>query len=941
MFQTFPVRPGLIIAMALAATTAAAGTVPLTRPAPAWIAPAPPLATLARDNPDTGLLLFDQQQRLENGEVWSYVESANRITSEQTLQQAGTIKLQWQPDNGDLFVHRIAIVREGKSIDLMADAEPFTVLRREAGLEQLSIDGILTATMPVKGLQVGDILLISYSTTHADAVTKGDMQSTALLLTDPARAGFARVRLLWKGDKVHWKTLSEVKSPKLAMVGGYHELTIALPLAKQREIPADAPARFRPLPVLEASTFADWAAVARVMAPLYRTAGTIPPGGPLAAEVTRIKAASTDPKVRTALALQSVQSEVRYLFNGLNGGNYVPQTPERTWSVRYGDCKAKTLLLLAMLDALGIKAVAVLANPQLGDYLPARLPSAAAFNHVLVRATIGGDDFLMDGTATGARLADLGDTPDLRYVLPIRADGATIERVVTRPNTRATIEIDETLDQSAGIGIPALFSATITLRAGIAEQLKNAAAQVSADKRNEIVDKMVGNMLHPALITTREISYDAANASVAIKVTGIASGDWSREDRRWELTLDQTVGKLAFTADRARPEWRDIPVRTGTVGSLAWKMTVRLPDDGRGFTLEGDRQLAEPLAGARIRRSVVLAGGAVTIDDRIDETGEEIASADIAATKIRVAQARSRLLKAVAPPTYPRRWEIVAAARRAGRLAPIEAAYAKIVAIAPEKPPAYYVRAAFRRGIYDRKGAIADFDKVIAERPDIEALLSRADLQHDLRLEDKALADARAAYGLDPGSDRATVALALLQADLGQTGEAIALIDTRIAAGGDAKASMQSIKADLLARSGKTDAAVALIDTAIASKPGDASLVNSRCWLQGTLGIRLDAALKDCTRAIELGAGAAALDSRALVYLKLKRLDDALADVDAALEARPEQAGSLYLRAAILARRGGTDPRGPVDLAGARTISPRIDEEYARYGVPAGPPSGQ
>ena len=923
----------VIPVFAALAAPALAGTVPLRQPQPPWIAAAPALETLARDNPDTGLLLFDQQQRLENGEVWSYIDSANRITSEQTLQQAGTVKLQWQPDNGDLIVHRIAILRDGKRIDLLADAEPFTVLRRERGLEQLSIDGVLTATMPVKGLQVGDVLEVAYSTTHADPVTRGDMQAQALLLTDPARAGFARARLIWKGDKVRWKALSEVKSPRLGMANGYHELVIALPLGKQPDIPADAPLRFRPLPVVEASTFADWAAVAAVMAPLYRTAGTIPPGGPLAAEVARIKAASADPKVRTAMALQSVQSEVRYLFNGLNGGNYVPQTPEKTWSVRYGDCKAKTLLLLAMLDALDVKAEAVMANPQLGDYLPSRLPSAAAFNHVLVRASAGGETFLIDGTSSGARLADLGDTPDFRYVLPIRAAGATLEKVVNRANARATIDIDETIDQSAGVGIPALFSAAITLRSGIAEQLKSAAAQVSADKRNELIDNLVQRMLHPALIVTRDIAYDTAGAAVTIKVTGLASGDWARSDQRYELTLDQTVGKISFDADRARPEWRAIPVRTGGVGSLAWKTTVKLPDGGRGFVLEGDQQLARPIAGSRITRSVVMKDGAVTVADRIDETGAEIAPADIAATKVAVAQARSRLLKAVAPRTYPRRWEVVAAARDAGRLAEIERRYAALIAAAPEKPPAYLSRAAFRRGVYDRKGAVADLDKAIAERPDIDTYLARAALEHDLRQDAKALADAKAARDLDPGSDQPTVALALLQADSGQYDAAIALIDERIAAGGDAKPTMQAIKADFLGRSGKPDAGLALLDTAIVSKPGDAQLVNNRCWLQATLGVHLDTALKDCTRSIEIGGGAAALDSRALVWFKLGKFDAALADLDAALDVRPEQAGSLFLRAAVLARRGGNDPRAIGDLAGARAGSPRIDEEYGRYGV--------
>ena len=137
------------------------------------------------------------------------------------------------------------------------------------------------------------------------------------------------------------------------------------------------------------------------------------------------------------MALELVQDKVRYLFNGMEEGNYVPQTPTQTWSVRYGDCKAKTLLLLAMLRELGIEAEAVLANSQLGDWLPRRLPTPGAFDHVIVRATIGGESLWLDGTGSGARLADLGDVPAFRHALPLRAAGAELAPGTAAPDPRA------------------------------------------------------------------------------------------------------------------------------------------------------------------------------------------------------------------------------------------------------------------------------------------------------------------------------------------------------------------------------------------------------------------------------------------------------------------------------------------------------------------------
>ena len=118
--------------------------------------------------------------------------------------------------------------------------------------------------------------------------------------------------------------------------------------------------------------------------------GLIAPGSPLATEVTRIKAESA-PLKRVAFALDLVQDKVRYLYNGMAGGNYTPQKPADTWSLRYGDCKAKTLLLLALLHALDVEAEAAVAPAQAGDLTEGRLPSPGAFDHVIVKATVGGE----------------------------------------------------------------------------------------------------------------------------------------------------------------------------------------------------------------------------------------------------------------------------------------------------------------------------------------------------------------------------------------------------------------------------------------------------------------------------------------------------------------------------------------------------------------------
>ena len=56
------------------------------------------------------------------------------------------------------------------------------------------------------------------------------------------------------------------------------------------------------------------------------------------------------------------------------------------------------MLLVAILRSLGIDADAVAVSSGLGDGMDMRLPRVGAFDHVLVRATIAGRIYWLDGT---------------------------------------------------------------------------------------------------------------------------------------------------------------------------------------------------------------------------------------------------------------------------------------------------------------------------------------------------------------------------------------------------------------------------------------------------------------------------------------------------------------------------------------------------------------
>jgi len=928
------------VTAAVLPAAAYAGEKPLYQPAPAWVVAAPPIDPAKLDASAPVVLVLDNQQRLEGGKVWTYVDTATRVATPELLNQMGTVAIPWMPDKGDLIVHSAEIIRGGERIDLLAGSgEKFTVLRREQQLERRTLDGQLTATMSAAGLRLGDVLRVRVSITAADAALKGELQAFAPVLPEPFRAGFARIRLSWPiRAPLAWRSYAEGLTVTPVDAGGYRTIEIAMPIAKQPDLPGDTPARFQRPPIVEATSFADWRTVSRTMAPLFATDGLIAAGSPLAGEVAKIAASNADPVRRMAAALQLVQDQIGYLALGMNGGNYVPQAPAATWQMRYGDCKAKTLLLLAMLHGMGIAAEPVLVSATTGDLVAARLPMPAAFDHVIVRADAGGRTYWLDGTATGTRVEDLADTPPFRQVLPLRAQGAELTALPTQANARPDVIVTIRYDQSAGIDLPALFTTEVRVRGSTAAILNAAAAQAGAKQKRQLIEMGVRQYVGEAQLSAADMTYDRTSGISTLTASGVLTTGWAQENRRMRLGLDRVVSGIAFDPDRSRPAWRTIPVATGNPETIEYRTTFALPDGGRGFALEGDAALAATLAGVAVSRQAALDGGTLTVTQRAASSGAEIAPTAIAEERARLALAKTRELRISAPADLTPRWQRIASGSGA-TVAALEASFAKAIAqgIAddPTETTGYESRLSFRRGIYDYRGAIEDATKLLAIGETRERLLDRSALYARIGDTKHALADAEAAVALDPGNSAAVLWLARQEAGTGRSKAALDRVGARVDAGGKERFDAIATRADLLADTGDTAGALAALDGAITEKPGDPFLLNNRCWVKGTRKAALDTALKDCTKAIELdGSPAAALDSRAMVYFQLGRMDDALADLDAALDLAPNLASSLYLRG-VIRKRTGKAAEGERDLKGARLIEPVIDKQYALYGITA------
>jgi tetratricopeptide (TPR) repeat protein len=335
-----------------------------------------------------------------------------------------------------------------------------------------------------------------------------------------------------------------------------------------------------------------------------------------------------------------------------------------------------------------------------------------------------------------------------------------------------------------------------------------------------------------------------------------------------------------------------------------------------------------------VARTASLAGGVFTLDERIDSLGGEIPAARLPAERDAFATAKARAPRLVAPADTRRRWDIDRVdPAGATQVQAIRTVFAKAIADDTDGTSGYTSRASLLNGIADRRGALADLTRAIAIAPSVDLYLARADTFYALDDLTAAASDAEAARALDPSSPGAINAIATMKAERGDLPGAVALFDERIAIGGTTRDSYRQAKASMVSEFGTAADALALYDALIAEKPGSPSLLNARCWTKGIRSVMLDTALKDCTRSIELSSDtSAALDSRALIWYRMGRYDDALADLDAVLANAPGQAPSHFLRGVVL-RQLHREADAARDLTLARRMMPSVDRQYARYGI--------
>jgi len=187
-------------------------------------------------------------------------------------------------------------------------------------------------------------------------------------------------------------------------------------------------------------------------------------GGGDVATTARSLAGDGDFMTRLAKVADFMQQQIRYVGIEIGIGNLQPHAAQEVFQKRYGDCKDKATLMVAMLDAVGIRAtwVAVDTNrgfvdpgtPSIaGNHMIAAIEIPKGYDHPRLQAVVtarGGKRYLIfDPTNPYVPVGQLPDYEQGGYGLLVAgADSQVIPLPVLKPDT-------DTVDRNANFELAA------------------------------------------------------------------------------------------------------------------------------------------------------------------------------------------------------------------------------------------------------------------------------------------------------------------------------------------------------------------------------------------------------------------------------------------------------------------------------------------------------
>jgi transglutaminase-like putative cysteine protease len=538
---------------------------------PAWVVPVePPADDGAADDARDGVLdlLEDSQMRVTATSVHRYSRHVAKALTAAGLEQISQVQFDFDPSQEALVIHYIRVRRGAETIDALRPAD-VSVIQPERELDDQIYSGELSALAFLRDVRPGDVVDYAYSLVSDEGY--GDRFADELALGESYPVRKVRWRVLWPFGRPLWfRGQNTDVTPTSREIGPETEYAWEVDHAPAVDVEDDAPLWFDPTPVVQVSEFETWGDVVRWALPYYAAPAKLAPE--LERQVAEWRAKYERPEERLLAAARFVQDEVRYTGIELGPGSYQPADPSTVFLRRYGDCKDKSALLVAMLRAMGIDAAAALVNLDRGREVRNWQPSPLAFDHCIARATVGGRTYWIDSTILLQR-GDLARHRDPAYDSAlVIADGVADLQQIGAPaegGTAVAVREVYTLD-----GDGARLEVTTTYTGNEADDARYTIARMSlADVTKEGLDAYGGEFPDVEADGAPAISDDEGEDTIRVVERYRIPSFWDDGAR----TL--TAGRVDDELSSARAGRRTGPLAIDYPVDVTQTIEIHAPDE--------------------------------------------------------------------------------------------------------------------------------------------------------------------------------------------------------------------------------------------------------------------------------------------------------------------------------------------------------------------------
>ncbi|GAT33525.1 transglutaminase-like superfamily protein [Terrimicrobium sacchariphilum] len=552
-------------------------------PAPAWAQPekVPPPVDKKERNGSRVWLLQDEQNNA--AEQTSYHHYARQFSTKSSVENDSSITILVDPTYQHLVLNKLVIHRDGKEIDRLPDQEIRT-LHREEQLDRNMFDGQLSVIMVLNDIRVGDVVEYAFTYEGENPIFGGKfMDSFGTIGDEPVSS--LHYRLLWPRDRTlqvrsHNSDLAPTQNTLSDGTTEYRwTASNVRPL-----IPDDTlPDWYDPWGWVQLSEWKSWSDVARWGAPLYNTSEELP--DEIKQEVARIRTLPK-PEDQIRAALWYVQDNIRYLGIEIGPNAHKPHALSEIVSRRFGDCKDKAVLLCAMLRDLGFQADPALVTTEGWLKHDNWLPSAWAFNHVVVHLSLDGKTYWLDPTEDNQGGA-LGDIyfPDYHQALVLRDDTTDLTEIKAGGYDKTVTDVKENYDFPDFSGLVNLSVETV-YRGHAADVMRRNLENYSQEEITKNYRSFYGRD-HENIqsVEVPEFTDDRSRNIITCREKYVIRDFWKNDDDedhlKGKVDADIVSQRLSRpeSSSREMPYALDYPARVNSVIELSFPRSMNFDSD--------------------------------------------------------------------------------------------------------------------------------------------------------------------------------------------------------------------------------------------------------------------------------------------------------------------------------------------------------------------------